>query len=98
MRGVLQISNGNVTVIFTTLVNPALLKQIDLDVDLEGYIKFKNGQYYEDPLTKRPLKITSCVLTTIKVTSDVKRVFPIDNTDESIRYIVAELKLGPYKE
>ncbi len=98
MKGELVIKNDKITVTFRSSVSEAMLREIGFIIDKDGYLRFRNGVLCTDLATNEKINMNNYILVTIKVAKDAYRYFPILNSDESIRYVLAELRMGPYKE
>jgi len=98
----LEISNNEgIRVVFWQFNNKEgvkrVLQSVDYLFDSKGTILLKNGEKYIDPFTNKTIKLKECIVCVI-YNHDAYRVIPIFDTDESIRYILASMKLGPYAE
>jgi len=98
----LEISNNEgIRVVFWQFNNKEgvkrVLQSVDYLFDSKGTILLKNGEKYIDPFTNKTIKLKECIVCVI-YNHDAYRVIPIFGTDESIRYILASMKLGPYSE
>ena len=103
LGGVLIVGNREIEITFSSnhkQRDSIIFDDLKFKIDTHGYLIMPNGDKYAEPRTNNPLALHESIVCIIKPLKapNVRRAFPIENSDESIRHILYEMKLGPYME